>query len=234
MKIQWIACLVNVYFCKKMKVIYRIFRGVIGWGIYFAVIVTVVVFLSDIVIVKSTESYLFSDVDSVPVNKTGLLLGTVKTLKSGQQNLYFFNRIDATVELFNAGKIEYVVVSGDNHTKGYNEPQDMKDELVKRGVPEERIYCDYAGFRTLDSVIRMWKIFGQTKFTIISQPFHIRRAVYIARQNNLDVVGYAAADVNSYGGFLTKVREKFARVKVFIDLIFNKSPRFLGEPVVLP
>ncbi|PKP01306.1 MAG: protein SanA [Bacteroidetes bacterium HGW-Bacteroidetes-6] len=206
----------------------------IGWSIYFLIFIIVLLFLSDIVIVKSTESYLFSDVDSVPVNKTGLLLGTVKTLKSGRQNLYFFNRIDATVELFNAGKIECIVVSGDNHIEGYNEPQDMKDELVKRGVPEERVYCDYAGFRTLDSVIRMWKIFGQTKFTIISQPFHIRRAVYIARQNNLDVVGYAAADVKSYGGFLTKVREKFARVKVFIDLIFNKSPRFLGEPVVLP
>jgi SanA protein len=180
---------------------------------------------------KQTESRMHSDTDSIPENNVGLLLGTSKFLRNGNSNQYFENRISATIQLYKAGKIKNVVISGDNSKKDYNEPEDMKNELIKRGIPEDRIYLDFAGFRTYDSVFRMKEIFGQDRFTIISQEFHNQRAVYIASALKLNAIGFNAKDVNAYNGFKTKIREKFARVKMFIDLIFEKKPKFLGDKI---
>jgi len=180
---------------------------------------------------KQTESRIYSDTDSIPENNVGLLLGTSKFLRNGNSNQYFENRILATIQLYKAGKIKNVVISGDNSKKDYNEPEDMKNELIKRGIPEDRIYLDFAGFRTYDSVFRMKEIFGQDRFTIISQEFHNQRAVYIASALKLNAIGFNAKDVNAYNGFKTKIREKFARVKMFIDLIFEKKPKFLGDKI---
>jgi SanA protein len=180
---------------------------------------------------KQTESRIYFDTDSIPENNVGLLLGTSKFLRNGNSNQYFENRISATIQLYKAGKIKNVVISGDNSKKDYNEPEDMKNELIKRGIPEDRIYLDFAGFRTYDSVFRMKEIFGQDRFTIISQEFHNQRAVYIASALKLNAIGFNAKDVNAYNGFKTKIREKFARVKMFIDLIFDKKPKFLGDKI---
>lgn len=185
------------------------------------------------VVEHRTDEWVYDDASSTPINKVGLLLGTSKTLKSGRPNQYFQNRIRATLELWKAGKIEVVVVSGDNSSEGYNEPEEMRAELMKGGIPTNKIYLDYAGFRTLDSVVRMEKIFGQTRFTVISQEFHNRRAVYIAQAKGLQAVGFNAADVTAYNGLKTQAREKLARVKLFIDLWINKNPKFLGEEVVI-
>jgi SanA protein len=149
----------------------------------------------------------------------------------GSINQYFGNRIIATVELFKAGKIKYILVSGDNGSKGYNEPLDMKNELIQNGIPDAVIYLDYAGFRTFDSVIRANKIFGQTKIISISQKFHNERTVFIARKYNIEAFGYNAKDVDAYMGFKTNVREVFARVKVFVDIMSNKEPKFLGDKI---
>lgn len=178
-----------------------------------------------------TKSKLYSETNSIPENKVGLLLGTSKFLRNGNPNQYFENRISATIQLYISGKIKCVVISGDNSKKDYNEPEDMKNELVKRGIPEKQIYLDFAGFRTYDSVFRMKEVFGQDRFTIISQEFHNQRAVYIANALNLNAIGFNAKDVNAYNGFKTKIREKFARVKMFLDLIINKKPKFLGEKI---
>jgi len=180
---------------------------------------------------KQTRNKIYSETDSIPANNVGLLLGTSKFLKSGVPNQYFDNRISATVQLYKAGKIKNIVISGDNSKKNYNEPEDMKNELIKHGIPASRIYLDFAGFRTYDSVFRMKEIFGQHRFTIISQEFHNQRAVYIANSLKLNAIGFNAKDVNAYNGFKTKIREKFARVKVFVDLIFDKKPKFLGEKI---
>lgn len=182
---------------------------------------------------KQTEKQIFTNTDSIPENKVGLLLGTSKYLKSGRLNQYFEYRILAIETLYKSGKIKNIVISGDNSRKDYNEPQDMKDELIKRGIPENKIYLDYAGFRTYDSVYRMKEIFGQNRFTIISQRFHNQRAVYIANALHLDAVGFNAKDVNVYNGFKTKVREKLARVKVIIDFILKTKPKFLGEKIII-
>lgn len=173
----------------------------------------------------------YADISKLPAQKVGLVLGTSKWLVNGNQNPYFKYRIEAAVQLYNAGKIKFIIVSGDNGTKAYNEPREMMNELIKRGIPESKIFADYAGFRTLDSVIRCREIFGQEEFTIISQPFHNERAVFLARTKGIRAIGFNAKDLKGKSGFKTQLREVFARVKVFIDLITAKQPKFLGEKI---
>lgn len=206
----------------------------IKWSILTGVVlVFAVIVCANYAVRHTAKAFIYQNIDSIPQNKAGLLLGTSKLLRSGLPNQYFQNRIQATVDLYKAGKIEVVVISGDNSRKGYNEPEDMKSELMLRGIPEDKIYLDYAGFRTLDSIVRMEKIFGQKSFTIISQKFHNQRAIYIAYAKGLQAVGYNAEDVNAYSGFKTQLREKFARVKLFLDLWTGKNPKFLGESVII-
>jgi SanA protein len=180
---------------------------------------------------STAKPYVFDTINDVPAVETGLLLGTAKILPNGDINLYFQYRIDAALELFKAGKIRYIIISGDNGRKDYNEPEDMKNELIKGGVPDSVIYLDFAGFRTFDSVIRAKKIFGQNKLISISQKFHNERMVFIARNNEIEAYGYNAQDVNKSAGFKTNFREFFARTKVFLDMLINRKPRFLGEKI---
>jgi SanA protein len=188
---------------------------------------------ADHIITNSSTSFIKENTNDLPSLKTGLLLGTSRTLKSGKPNEYFYNRTLATAELYKASKIKYIIISGDNSEKDYNEPLDMKNELIKNGVPDSVIYLDFAGFRTFDSVIRAKEIFGQTSFIVISQKFHNQRAIYLARQFGIEAYGYNAKDVNVYSGFKTKFREYFARMKVFIDIYCGTTPKFLGDKIVI-
>lgn len=203
-----------------------------GFGISFIVIVLFTIFCNWKISYDSNP-YIFSASEDIPKQKVGVVLGTSKQLKNGYLNQYFVKRIEATAELFHNGKIEYIIVSGDNSTKDYNEPEDMKNALIEKGVPEDKIFLDYAGFRTFDSVIRAKEIFGQTAFIIISQKFHNQRAIYLARKNGIEAYGYNAEDVVKYGGFKTKVREYLARSNVFIDQLIGKKPKFLGEKITI-
>ncbi len=178
-----------------------------------------------------SEGKTFTSISEIPKNKVGMVLGTSKFGRKGNINLYFEYRIQATVRFYKAGKIEFVLVSGDNGNVNYDEPTDFKNELIARGIPAERIFLDYAGFRTLDSVVRAKEIFGQEKYTVISQKFHNDRAIYLATKKGMDVVGYNAKDAVKYGGFKTKVREVLARAKAFLDILFGVQPKFLGEKV---
>lgn len=180
-----------------------------------------------------SRPYVTGNIDELEPVKTGLVLGTSRTLGNGYKNAYFYNRIDAAVELYNAGKIKYIIVSGDNGRKDYNEPEEMMKELVKRGIPKQVIFSDYAGFRTLDSVIRARDIFGQNTFIIISQKFHNERAVFIARMNGIEAYGYNAVDVNKYSGIKTNIREFLARDKVYFDMIFGVDPKFSGDKIAI-
>ncbi|GAB3652956.1 ElyC/SanA/YdcF family protein [Echinicola sediminis] len=180
---------------------------------------------------KQTSKLTYSDVSKIKKNRVGLVLGTAKELSSGRMNLYFKYRIDATVELYENGKIEFVLVSGDNGNKDYDEPTDIKNELVKRGIPENKIYLDYAGFRTLDSIVRAKEIFGLEDFTIISQQFHNERAIYLANHHNINAVGFNAKNVSLKRGIKTQVREYFARTKAFMDILLGVEPKFLGEEI---
>jgi len=208
---------------KKLLVIALLFLGIIG----------LFTFWCNFKIDTETEDSVTSNLSKLPSEKVGLLLGTSKTLSNGRPNAYFYNRIKAATELYNSGKIKNIIVSGDNSRKNYNEPEDMKLELMKAGIPENKIFEDFAGFRTLDSVVRAKEIFGQNSFIIISQRFHNERAVFLAKQNGIDAFGYNAKDVNKNAGFKTNVREKFARVKVFWDFMFGVEPKFGGKKIII-
>ncbi|WP_299431454.1 ElyC/SanA/YdcF family protein [uncultured Maribacter sp.] len=189
--------------------------------------------LSNIVISSSTENKTFRDTSSIPKNKVGLVLGTSKKLISGHANPYYTHRINATITLFNASKIDFILVSGDNGSVYYNEPDTFKKDLIKEGIPAEKIFLDYAGFRTLDSMVRAKAVFGLDSVTIISQKFHNERAIYIAQKKGLSAIGFNAKDIEGKSGFKVHLREYFARVKVFIDLLFNTQPKFFGDKIVI-
>jgi SanA protein len=198
------------------------------------ILVFLTILYCDIAINRASVGKLFNNAAMIPYQKTGLLLGTAKYLANNRLNPYYNNRIVATTELFRAGKIKYVIISGDNSRKEYNEPEDMRDDLVKEGVDSTSIYLDYAGFRTFDSVVRLKEIFGQDSVTIISQPFHNERAIYLAGKENIYAIGFNAKDVSKKAGTWVQLREKLARVKVFVDGITGKQPRFLGKKITIP
>ncbi len=186
----------------------------------------------DYLVTSAGVSASFDDVEAVPACDVAVVLGTARKVSRRQFNLHYQYRIKAAVELFKAGKASYMLVSGDNSTVRYNEPRLMKKDLIKEGVPKERIYCDYAGFRTLDSIVRAKEVFGLKRFIVVSQKYHNERAIYIARNYGIDVYGFNARDVGVFDDFTTVVRERFARVKCILDLkVLKSSPKFLGEPI---
>lgn len=180
---------------------------------------------------RAAEGQTYSTIETIPKNRVGLVLGTSKRRSNGQPNPYYTYRIDATIALFKAGKIDFVLVSGDNGTIYYNEPTTIKKDLVYGGIPENRIFLDYAGFRTLDSMVRAKEVFGLDQVTVISQKFHNERAIYLAEKKGLHAIGFNATDVSGQPGLKVKLREYFARVKVFIDLVFNTQPKFFGDTI---
>lgn len=181
---------------------------------------------------RAARGCLFRSVESVPPNDVALVLGTARTTARGNLNLHFKQRIDAAAKLYHAGKVRHLLVSGDNHIQGYDEPTDMRDALAAAGVPTNAITCDYAGFRTLDSVLRAQSVFGLTHFTIVTEEFHCPRALWIARQYGLNTVAFAAPDLQSKRWTLrVKAREVLARVLCGLDLyVLRTQPKFPGPP----
>ncbi|MGC1516184.1 MAG: ElyC/SanA/YdcF family protein [Maribacter sp.] len=187
--------------------------------------------ICNFIIISSTKGKTFSESSKIPKNRVGLVLGTSNRLTDGSPNPYYTNRIEATVTLYTAGKIEFVLVSGDNGSIYYNEPNTIKKDLIDAGIPENVIFLDYAGFRTLDSVVRAKFIFGLEKVTVISQQFHNERAIYVAKLKGLDAIGYNAEDLPASQGIKVQLREYLARVKVFIDVLLNTQPKFYGAKI---
>jgi SanA protein len=173
-----------------------------------------------------------SDIAALPHKRVGLVLGCSPVLRSGSTNLFFEHRIVAAAALFRAGKIDYLLLSGDNHVFTYDEPTAMKRALVGLGVPEDRIVLDYAGFSTLDSVVRAKKVFGLSDFCVITQREHALRAIYIARANGIEVVAFPAQDVPTLSGLRTAMRESLARVRTLLDVhVVGRKPHFLGPKI---
>lgn len=207
------------------------------WGSIFAITVVALSAASitaTVVIGKAARGRTYSDIRDIPHRRVGLVLGCSRQLSDGRPNLFFRNRIGAAAELYRAGKVDYLLVSGDNHIHAYDEATDMKNALIQSGVPPEKIHCDFAGFRTLDSVVRAKEVFGQKDVTIISQEFHNERAIFIASHRGLDAIGFNAPEVNAYDSFKTRCREKLARVATLVDVfVLHRKSRFLGEQVAI-
>lgn len=186
----------------------------------------------NLAVVKTAESRMYTDVSAVPQNRVGLLLGTNPIGRTGNPNTFYVNRIQAALDLYRAGKVERFLISGDNSREEYDEPTWMKEDLMKAGVPDSVIYLDYAGFRTYDSMVRAKEVFGLNAFTIISQPFHNERAIYLATRKGMDVVGFNAQDTQfKRWKIRMTMREWLARTKAVLDVYTHKEPHFLGEPI---
>lgn len=138
--------------------------------------------------------------------------------------------MDAAAKLYQAGKVRHFILSGDNHTETYDEPSDMKAALMARDIPESAITLDYAGFRTLDSVVRCNSVFDQKQVIIVSQEFHNLRAVFIARSKGMDAVAFNARGVSRRYSLKTWLREYLARTVAVLDVyVLGTQPHFLGE-----
>lgn len=180
-------------------------------------------------VIFDCKKYCYDNINNVPVTETALLLGAAKITPNGVTNLYFAGRIEAATKLFYAGKIKHILISGDNNTKDYDEPSDMKNALLEQGVPENAITLDYAGFRTLDSVVRAKNVFGKEKFLIITQSGHAERAVYIAKKHGIEATAFYAAEPKQLKWLIARnrKREKFARIAAWLDVnILHRKPKF--------
>ena len=204
-----------------MKRIIKIGAWVIG---VFVVACLALMLICNQIVVNNAEGKAYSDIDSIKYNKVGLLLGTTPQARITKvKNYFFIYRIDAAEQLYRAGKIEKILISGDEDSlDGINEPECMRDSLVARGVPESAIILDGKGYRTICSVVNANKVYGLKGFTIISQQFHNERAIYQTEHLGLDIENiqaYNARMPKSRRAYLTTIREYFARVKMFIDLM---------------
>ncbi|MEZ4797520.1 MAG: ElyC/SanA/YdcF family protein [Flavobacteriaceae bacterium] len=188
------------------------------------------IYLPNKVITNNAKGKTFTNVKLIPKNKVGIVLGTPKFVSNGLVNLFYTYRLEAAATLYKAQKVDFILASGDNLTSN-DEIKVFKEDLIKLGIPEEKIFLDYAGFRTLDSMVRAKEIFGQESITIISQKFHNERAIYLAKKFDIKAVGFNAKDVSEQYGRYTTVREYLARTKAVLDILIGKEPRFLGEKI---
>lgn len=209
-----------------MKFWKRVLRG----SIIVVIIISVFIFFCNLWVVQSTQSGVLNDESLLPDKSIGLVLGTSHKLLNGQPNPFFEDRISAAALLYQQGKVSHLILSGDNRTRYYNEPLEMKKALLKRGVPDSVITLDYAGLRTLDSIVRCKEIFGQSRVIIITQTFHGYRALFISKYYNMDAVAWVADETHYNNAAKVYFREYFARAKAVLDLyLLGTEPRHLGD-----
>ncbi len=220
-----------IHFYKSIKQFVFRKRKAIGIGTFlFFLLSLLALYFANNKVNRDTQLFIFRNLNDVPAERVGLVLGTSRYTSSGKANPFFYNRIQAAKTLFFSGKVQYLLLSGDNRYFSYNEPREMRKELLRMGIPDSVIVMDFAGFRTLDSVVRGKKVFKLKRFIIISQEFHGRRAVFIARYHHIDAIAYVAKDPPSEYTWTVEMREYFARVAMLLDLyLFQTQPYFLGE-----
>jgi SanA protein len=212
----------------KNKWFKRIFMALlIGLGLLIAVVAA-----CNIWVLGSCSGRLYDNAETVPHKRVAVMLGTNPKTKTGKMNYFYKHRIDAAVKLYQNGKIDRILISGDNSSKTYSEPDAMKADLMAAGIPDSAIYLDFAGFSTYDSMVRAKKVFGLSEFMVISQDFHNRRAVFIARCNDVDAIGFNVQNTPFRRWRIKmELREILARVKAAGEVVINKRPHFLGEPI---
>lgn len=204
----------------------KIFLGLVVVGIVLLVITNIWVY-------ASTSDQVFANLEEIPYSPVGIVLGTSPKTVTGNPNPYFESRISAAVELYQKGKINHILVSGDNGGRYYNEPRNMKAALLDAGIQESHISIDNAGFRTLDSMVRCSRVFDQNQVTIVTQSFHAHRALFIGNYLDMNVHAFATEEV-SKGTLKVIIREYFARSLAVWELyISGKQPKYLGKKETL-
>ena len=210
--------MVSRFTARRSILLIRATFSALSWWFWLVIAALLVVLALNSWIVNVARPYTYFAIDSLPVRNAGLVLGTSKGLQGGGDNLYFKYRMEATARLFKTGKVKYLILSGNNDSEYYNEPQDMQKALLALGIPADAMISDFSGKRTYDSILRAKYLFKENSITIISQNFHTARALYIAHEEGLDAVAFAAQDVPEDYSYYTLIREYLARVKAILDI----------------
>jgi SanA protein len=216
-----------------MKMIFSVLFSLLKCLMFTVLLAIAAIYALDRYVDFTAKDRIYNDIQKVPHRKAALLLGTAKYVAKGKKNYFYVYRIRAAVALWKAGKVDAIVVSGDNASKYYNETLRMQKDLIKAGVPKQYIALDNSGFRTLDSIVRAEKVFGLKEYIIVSQPFHLERALFIAKAKGQDVIGFAAKQIKGTKAAKKMThREYLARVKAFLDLyLLHTQPIFLDDRV---
>jgi len=210
---------------KFIKKIAKILGSVLGASL-------IAVFLINFNVYLRSKPHIFSESGALPKAEVALVLGA-QVFDNGRLSDMLKDRADTAVDLYNSGKVNKILASGARWTTGYDEATAMKNYLLGKGIKGEDIFLDHAGFDTYDSLYRAKEIFQVRSVAIISQNFHLPRAVYIGRSLGLNAYG-VSADKHSYANIQNNIaREIFADVKAFSDINLSAKPKFLGPPVPL-
>jgi SanA protein len=193
-----------------------------------ALAVTLLVWFAERQLDQLAEAWSFSDVAKVPAVDVALVLGTAPIGPEGGPNRYFIYRLDAAAALWQAGKAKYLIVSGSGE-----EPAAMRAGLIKRGVPTEAIYRDPAGYRTWDSVLRARDVYGQKRLVIVSQRFHLDRALFLARRAGIEAWGLEARDVDTPYSVFTELRRYPSALRAYYDVWTDAPVRESGKKIAI-
>lgn len=184
---------------------------------------------------RSAAHHVARDVSSVPVRPVAIVLGAGLDA-DGRPSPMLAARVDAAVDLYRQGTVTHLLMSGDNGRADYDEPTAMRRRALDAGVPASAVTLDYAGFSTFDSCARARAVFGVRSAVVVTQEFHVTRAVALCRAEGIDAFGLALSTSQWDPGDirLLEARDRVATAKAFVDEVLGASPRFLGEAVGLP
>lgn len=195
-----------------------------------AISLLIAIILINLNVASISQPYIFTDLQKLPDSQTVLVLGA-SVYRNQILSDMLKDRADTAIELYQAGKVKNFLVSGDNRQKNYNETAAMQKYLLGRGIPQDKIFLDYAGFDTYDSLYRARDVFQTKDLIIATQNFHLPRAVYIGRQLGMEVYGFPADKRLYRNVWLNILREKLANVKAWLDLNLSNKPQFLGQVI---
>lgn len=198
-----------------------------------ALAVVLLAWLAERRLEQLADPYLVDDPAKLPEVDVGLVLGAAPIGPEGGPNRYFEYRLDAAAALWRAGKVKYLLVSGDNSRSDYDEPSAMRAGLIARGVPASAIYRDFAGVRTRDSMLRAKSVFGQQRLIVVSQGFHAARAIFLARGEGIEAWGLAARDVDRAYSIFTELRRYPSAVRAYLDVWLDTPPRHAGPSIAV-
>lgn len=199
----------------------------------FLVIIFIIILLlgsvNFLVFLKS-KKFVYQDINNIEKKKVALVLGA-RVYSDGRLSDMLHDRVQSALELYQNGKVEKILLSGDHGRENYDEVSAMRDYLLENGVPGNDIFLDHAGFDTYDSMYRARDVFLVDSMIVVTQEFHLPRAVYIARSLDVDAIGFVADKQHYLFMVRNNIRESLARIKAFFNVLLHSNPKFLGDKI---
>jgi SanA protein len=211
----------------------RLILGLVLLAGALALMVALTAWLAEERLERLAAPYLTRDAAALPDVDVALVLGAAPIGPEGGRNRYLEYRLDAAAALWRAGKVKYLLVSGDKRPPDYDEPSAMRAGLIARGVPAAAIYRDFAGLRTRDSILRARSVFGQHRLVIVSQGFHANRAIFLARREGIEAWGLEARDVQRAYSIFTELRRYPSALRAYYDVWFGTPPHYAGPVIAI-